>query len=208
MALENAQNFDERLSFEPQMYRLSDAWLPFIAQKYATKSICTVYLPQNPETSGSGPGLQAGKSSHIASYFSHSTTHKLVWRGQPSTRPTTMSSIILPDSDTKPFKIDISNEAIEVLQKKLALTTLPDELEGAGRDYGVPLADVQRLLSRWKDGYDWRKYEKQLNDELPQFQKHIEVAGFDSLNIHYVHKKSEVEGAVPLLFVHGCESLG
>jgi hypothetical protein len=119
-----------------------------------------------------------------------------------------MASIILPDSDTKPFKIHISNEAIEVLQKKLALATLPDELEGAGRDYGVPLADVQRLLSRWKDGYDWRKYEKQLNDELPQFQKLIEIAGFDSLNIHYVHKKSEVEGAIPLLFVHGCECLG
>jgi Epoxide hydrolase N terminus len=120
-----------------------------------------------------------------------------------------MTSIIgVPASDTKPFKIHISNEAIEVLQKKLALATLPDELEGAGRDYGVPLADVQRLLSRWKDGYDWCKYEKQLNDELPQFQKHIEVAGFDSLNIHYVHKKSEVQGAVPLLFVHGCECLG
>ena len=119
-----------------------------------------------------------------------------------------MSSIILPDSDTKPFKIDISNEAIEILQKKLALTTLPDELEGAGRDYGAPLADVQRLLSRWKDVYDWRKYEKQLNDELPQFQKHIEVAGFDSLKIHFVHKESEIEGAIPLLFVHGCECLG
>jgi hypothetical protein len=66
-----------------------------------------------------------------------------------------MLSIILPDSDTKPFKIDISNEAIEILQKKLALATLPDELEGAGRDF--PLADVQRLLSRWKGGYDWRK---------------------------------------------------
>ena len=118
-----------------------------------------------------------------------------------------MSPVILPDSDTKPFKIDISNEAIEILQKKLALATLPDELEGAGRDYGVPLADVQRLLSRWKDGYDWRKYEKQLNDELPQFQKHIDVAGFDSLNIHYVYKKSEVEGAIPLLFFHGCECL-
>ncbi|KIM43413.1 hypothetical protein M413DRAFT_444239 [Hebeloma cylindrosporum] len=114
-----------------------------------------------------------------------------------------MTSIILPDSAIKAFKIEISDEAIEILQKKLALTTLPDELEGAGRDYGVPLADVQRLLARWKDGYDWRKYEKQLNDELPQFQKQIEVAGFDSLNIHYVHQKSKVEGAIPLLFVHG-----
>ncbi|PPQ86918.1 hypothetical protein CVT25_009804 [Psilocybe cyanescens] len=115
-----------------------------------------------------------------------------------------MASITSPAQDiATPFKIDISDERIEHLQKKLALTTLPDELEDAGRDYGVPLADVQRLLARWKTGYDWRKYEKQLNDELPQFQKDIDVAEFGTLKIHFVHKKSEVANAIPLLFVHG-----
>lgn len=103
------------------------------------------------------------------------------------------------------FKIVILDEKIEFLQKKLALTILPDELEDSGRDYGVPRADIERLLARWKNGYDWRKHEKQLNEELPQFQKKIEVDGHGLLNIHFVHKRSEVEGAIPLLFVHGCE---
>ncbi|KAF8957260.1 Alpha/Beta hydrolase protein [Flammula alnicola] len=114
-----------------------------------------------------------------------------------------MASLSLPDSGSTPFKIDILDDEIETLKQKLALTTLPDELEDAGRDYGVPLADIQRLLARWKDGYDWRKYEKQLNEEMPQFRREIEVAGFGKLNIHYVHKKSEIAGAIPLLFVHG-----
>jgi len=35
------------------------------------------------------------------------------------------------------------------------------------------------------------------------FTRDIEVDGQGTLNIHYVHKKSEVENAVPLLFVHG-----
>ncbi|KAK7052889.1 hypothetical protein VNI00_004209 [Paramarasmius palmivorus] len=64
-------------------------------------------------------------------------------------------------------------------------------------------ADIRRLLARWKDGYDWRKYEKMLNEELPQFTRDIEVEGHGVLNIHYIYKKSEVPNAIPLLFVHG-----
>ncbi|PPQ92837.1 hypothetical protein CVT25_004325 [Psilocybe cyanescens] len=114
-----------------------------------------------------------------------------------------MSSNAVPDASITPFKINIPDERIEFLHKKLALTTLPDELEDAGRDYGVPLADVQRLVARWKSGYNWRKYEKELNDELPQFLTDIDVVGHGTLKIHFVHKKSEVAGAIPLLFVHG-----
>uniref|UniRef100_A0A8H7XQQ2 Epoxide hydrolase N-terminal domain-containing protein n=1 Tax=Psilocybe cubensis TaxID=181762 RepID=A0A8H7XQQ2_PSICU len=104
---------------------------------------------------------------------------------------------------TKPFQISVPDKSLELLNKKLALSILPDELEDAGRDYGAPLSDIQRLLARWKSGYDWRRYEKQINSELPQFQTEIDVNGHGTLKIHFVHKKSEVEGAIPLLFVHG-----
>jgi len=105
-----------------------------------------------------------------------------------------------------PFKISVSDDQLDLLRKKLDLATFPDELENAGWHYGVPLEDVKRLVARWKDGYDWRAEEAKLNEELPQFTKDIDVTGHGSLNIHYVHKRSEVEDAIPLLFVHGCES--
>ena len=104
-----------------------------------------------------------------------------------------------------PFKIDIPDQKIALLKQKLALTHFPDELEEAGWAYGVPLADMRRLVGRWADGYDWRKEETRLNQELPQFTRDIDVDGFGSLNIHYIHKKSELADAVPLLFVHGCK---
>ena len=106
-----------------------------------------------------------------------------------------------------PFRIAIPDAQLELLRRKIELTTLPDELDDAGRDYGVPLSDIKRLLSRWKDGYDWRKHEASLNAELPQFTRKIEVDGHGALDIHYVHKRSEVEKAIPLLFVHGCERI-
>ncbi|KAF9543300.1 alpha/beta-hydrolase [Agrocybe pediades] len=107
------------------------------------------------------------------------------------------------ESKSVPFKIAIADDQLKQLKERLTSSRLPDELDGVGDDYGVPLSDIRRLLSRWINGYDWRKYEKQLNDELPQFQRYVEVKGFDKLNIHYIHKRSEVEGAIPLLFLHG-----
>ncbi|KAF9453151.1 alpha/beta-hydrolase [Macrolepiota fuliginosa MF-IS2] len=106
-------------------------------------------------------------------------------------------------SSETPFKIAVPDEDIVVLKQKLNLTRFPDELQDAGRDYGAPLSDIQRLVAYWKDGYDWRKREAELNAELPQFTRDIEVEGFGSLNVHYIHKKSSVSTAIPLLFVHG-----
>ena len=102
------------------------------------------------------------------------------------------------------FTISVPDSDIELLKRKLALTRLPDELENAGSDYGAPLTDIRRLVAYWKEGYEWRTAEAALNAELPMFTRDIEVDGQGALNVHYVHKKSEIAGAVPLLFVHGC----
>ena len=115
-------------------------------------------------------------------------------------------SRIMPEStvEEKPFVLSIPDEDLSLLRKKLDLFRFPDELDNAGWDYGTPLADVKRLTEHWKSGFDWRKVEAKIN-ELPMFTRDIEVEGFGKLNIHYIHKKSEVPNAIPLLFVHGCE---
>jgi hypothetical protein len=110
-------------------------------------------------------------------------------------------------SSETPFKIDVPDEKLTALRAKLELATFPDELEDAGWKYGSPLADIKRLTERWKNEYDWRKYEKEINEELPMFTCDIDVDGFGALNIHYVHKKSKIVDAIPLLFCHGCRSI-
>lgn len=116
-----------------------------------------------------------------------------------------MASLSLTSAGAEPFTISIPDDKLLSLQRKLALTTLPDELEYAGWAYGAPLADVTRLLARWKDGFDWRAQEAALNAELPQFRRAIEVDEHGTLDVHYIHQRS-VKDAIPLLFVHGCES--
>ena len=102
-----------------------------------------------------------------------------------------------------PFKISIPDAQLAQLRSKLELASLPNEVDGAGWAYGVPLADVRRLVERWRTGYDWRTHEAALNAEMPQFTRDVAVRGFGELNVHYVHKRSACADAVPLLFVHG-----
>ena len=101
------------------------------------------------------------------------------------------------------YQISVPGQKLSDLKTKLSHTTFPDELEDSGWNLGAPLADVKRLAAHWKDGYDWRKHEAQIND-LPNFVTSIEVDGFGPLDIHFVHQKSNVEGAIPLMFSHGC----
>lgn len=86
----------------------------------------------------------------------------------------------------RPYSISVSDEALQELKQRLAWAKFPSQLESSSQDawdFGVPAKEVQRLASYWKDGFDWRKAESQLN-ELPQYHTDIEVEGFGTLDIH------------------------
>jgi len=101
-----------------------------------------------------------------------------------------------------PYQISVPNAELERIKQKLDHSSFPDELDHAGWDYGAPLKDVERLTYYWRSGFDWKAQEAKLN-RLPQFTTKMHVDGFDELDIHFVHQKSPVVGAIPLLFVHG-----
>jgi epoxide hydrolase len=99
--------------------------------------------------------------------------------------------------DIRPFRIDIAQEELNDLRDRLARTRWPDEVTGAGADYGVPLGYVRELADRWLDGYDWRAWEARLN-RFPQFTTTI-----DGQNIHFLHVRSPEPEALPLVVTHG-----
>lgn len=110
-------------------------------------------------------------------------------------------------SAEEPFAIAVPQVALDRLAQKLAQATFSSAAPESNDewDYGVPLKDVQRLVSRWKDGFDWRAVESELNASLPQYTRPIDVDGHGTLTAHYVHKRSEKANAIPLLFLHGCK---
>jgi epoxide hydrolase len=107
----------------------------------------------------------------------------------------------MTDNDTiRPFRIDISQADLDDLHDRLARTRWPRDLGGASWDRGVPAAYLRPLAEYWRDEFDWRAEEARLND-IPQF-----VTTIDEQQIHFVHVRSTVPGARPLLMVHGWPS--
>ena len=65
--------------------------------------------------------------------------------------------------------------------------------------YGVPPTSLKRLVDYLNTGYDWRKHERIIN-EMPQFLLTVSNPPFeDELKIHFIHKRSDKENALPLV---------
>lgn len=106
-------------------------------------------------------------------------------------------------ADIKPFTISVPDEAIQDLKARLSLAKFPhDDLDGTGWDYGTPLPVVKRFTTYWRDTYDWRSAEAELNTH-PHFTTTIQCDGFEPLQIHFLYQKSSIPTAIPLLFIHG-----
>ncbi len=97
----------------------------------------------------------------------------------------------------RPFHVEVPQEEIDELRRRLRATRWPDRETVSDRSQGVQLAKLRPLIEYWRDGYDWRKVEATLN-ALPQF-----ITEIDGLDIQFAHVRSPHDGALPLLMTHG-----
>ena len=108
-----------------------------------------------------------------------------------------MSTTVQTATDIRPFHVEIPDEDLAELRRRIAATRLPSRELVADRSQGVQLATIEALARYWATDYDWRKAEAKLN-ALPQFTTEI-----DGVDIHFIHVKSAHENALPLIMTHG-----
>ena len=108
-----------------------------------------------------------------------------------------MSTTVQIGTDIRPFHLDIADEDLAELRRRIAATRWPSKELIEDRSQGVQLATAQELARYWTTDYDWRKAEAKLN-ALPQFTTEI-----DGVEIHFIHVRSEHENALPLIMTHG-----
>jgi pimeloyl-ACP methyl ester carboxylesterase len=97
----------------------------------------------------------------------------------------------------RPFHVHVPQEAIDDLRRRIAATRWSDKETVADQSQGVQLATMKELVRYWGTEYDWRKAEAKLN-ALPQF-----VTNIDGLDIHFIHVRSQIPNALPLIVTHG-----
>ena len=97
----------------------------------------------------------------------------------------------------RPFRIDIPEEELTDLRRRIQDTRWPERETVPDQTQGVQLVTMQALARYWVTEYDWRKCEARLN-ALPQF-----ITEIDGLDIHFIHVKSKHDNALPLIVTHG-----
>ncbi|WP_027687759.1 epoxide hydrolase family protein [Rhizobium leguminosarum] len=102
-----------------------------------------------------------------------------------------------PASEIRPFKFKASQDKLDDLLRRVRATRLPDPEIVGDDSQGVRSITIQKLATYWGHKYDWRKIEEKLND-LPQY-----VTNIDGVDIHFIHVKSKVGGALPIIITHG-----
>jgi pimeloyl-ACP methyl ester carboxylesterase len=100
-------------------------------------------------------------------------------------------------TDVRPFQVEIPEEELAELRRRIEATRWPSKELVADRSQGVQLATLQALARYWTSEYDMRKCEARLN-ALPQFTTEI-----DGVEIHFIHVRSPRENALPLIMTHG-----
>jgi pimeloyl-ACP methyl ester carboxylesterase len=97
----------------------------------------------------------------------------------------------------EPFSVSVPDAELDDLRERLRRTRWPDQVTGAGWDYGIPLDYVQDVCRYWAEQYDWRAREARLNG-FEQFRTTI-----DGLGVHLIHARSPEPDAFPVVITHG-----
>jgi pimeloyl-ACP methyl ester carboxylesterase len=97
----------------------------------------------------------------------------------------------------RPFQVSVPDEELADLRRRITGMRWPSRETVGDRSQGVQLATMQELARRWATDYDWRRMEARLQ-ALPQF-----VTEIDGVNIHFIHVRSQHDGALPMVVTHG-----
>jgi pimeloyl-ACP methyl ester carboxylesterase len=111
--------------------------------------------------------------------------------------PPAAPSAAADDPTIRPFRVDLPDQNLDDLRRRIAATRWPSRELVTDRSQGVQLATLQELARYWAADYDLRRVESRLN-ALPQFMTTI-----DGVDVHFLHVKSSHADALPLIITHG-----
>lgn len=110
------------------------------------------------------------------------------------------SERVAHDPAVQPFVVDVPEAVLEDLYDRLSHTRWPDEPAGSDWNYGTHLGFMKRLVSHWRERFDWRAHEKAINAH-PHFLTRVEGEA-----LHFVHVRGQGENPTPLLVANGWPS--
>src|ERR1700724_305597 len=116
----------------------------------------------------------------------------------PFAHPVRNHAMTTPDAfPLEAAPIHVSDEVLDDLRARLALTRPPLDEGNGDWSYGVPDSYLRELVTYWRDDYDWRTAEAAING-YEHYQ--VSVAG---VPVHFMRKPARGPRPIPLILTHG-----
>ena len=100
-----------------------------------------------------------------------------------------------PDPDK--IILHVQQPVLDDLNYRLSHTRWPDEITNSEWRYGTNRTYLRELMGYWSKEFDWRAQERWLNT-FNHYKSNV-----NGLGVHYIHQRSEMKNAIPLLILHG-----
>lgn len=97
----------------------------------------------------------------------------------------------------EPFKIAVPDAALSDLAARLQNPRWAPDFANDDWTYGTNQLYLRGLVAYWRDRYDWRRHEAEMN----RFDHYRTV--FSGLPVHFIHQKGKGPKPLPLILTHG-----
>jgi pimeloyl-ACP methyl ester carboxylesterase len=97
----------------------------------------------------------------------------------------------------KKFTINIPKARLNTLRERLEAAQFPTAPERASWSYGTDLEYMKGLVKYWRQTFDWRAVEEELN-KFSHFTAQVK-----GTNLHFIHQRNSDIRATPLMLIHG-----
>ncbi|KHK89216.1 epoxide hydrolase family protein [Novosphingobium malaysiense] len=97
----------------------------------------------------------------------------------------------------RPFAISVRPAVLDRIAARLADTRIGYAPDGGGWQWGTDRDYLEEFVRYWRDDYDWRHHEGDLN-RFPQF-----LAEIDGVDVHFYHVRGDGRQPLPILLTHG-----
>src|SRR4051794_6521787 len=95
------------------------------------------------------------------------------------------------------FRIAVSEPVLQDLRERLRRARWPNEAKAAPWRYGASLDFMRGVVEHWRERYDWRKWERELN-KWPNYRALIE-----GKHVHFLLERGSGPNPLPLILTHG-----
>ena len=102
--------------------------------------------------------------------------------------------------DVADFQIAVPDADLDDLHRRLAATRWPRRWPEPSWAAGTDQDTLERLVTYWRDGFDWRTHEARLNAE-PQ-----KMATLSGQRVHFVHVRAGAPTGLPIVTTNGWPS--